>query len=114
MAQTFIALLTEQNTSEMKYGRNKGDIFYLKVLLTSNVTSGTQSMVKFLLFYLSSTLQRLLKTLLFLQGCLAVQLGRNHDVDGQRKQVQLTEFFFSPFLCIPSFCHLSPTYKLSV
>lgn len=33
MIQTFIALLTEQSTTEMKYRRNKADIFYLKVLL---------------------------------------------------------------------------------
>ncbi len=42
MIPTFIALLTEQSTTEMKYRRNKADIFYLKVLLTSNVTVGTQ------------------------------------------------------------------------
>lgn len=33
MIQTFIALLNEQSTTEMKYRRNKADIFYLKVLL---------------------------------------------------------------------------------
>lgn len=41
MIQTFIALLAEQNTTEMKYRRNKAEIFYLKVLLTSNATAGT-------------------------------------------------------------------------
>lgn len=42
MIQTFIALLTEQNATEMKYRGNKADIFYLKVLLSSDVTAGTQ------------------------------------------------------------------------
>lgn len=41
MIQTFIALLTEQNTTEMKYWRSKADIFYLKVLFFSNVAAGT-------------------------------------------------------------------------
>lgn len=50
MIQTFIALLTEQNTTEMKYGRNKADIFYLKLLLTSNVTAGTLYMIRLSLF----------------------------------------------------------------
>lgn len=50
MIQTFIALLTEQNAAEMKYGRNEADIFYLKVLLPSNVTAGTQRGVRLPLF----------------------------------------------------------------
>lgn len=50
MIQTFIALLTEQNTAKMKYRRNEADIFYLKVLLTSNVTAGTRCGVRLLLF----------------------------------------------------------------
>lgn len=58
MIQTFIAPLTEQNSTEMKYRRNRPDIFYLKVLLTSNV-SATHS-VGLLFSFLSSILLELL------------------------------------------------------
>ena len=50
MIQTFIALLTEPNAAEMKYRKNKADIFYLKVLLASNVTAGTRRRVTLTLF----------------------------------------------------------------
>lgn len=67
MIQTFIALLTEQNAAEMKYGRNEADIFYLKVLLPSNVS------------FESHIFLRLLKYIwLFLQGKRAAWFLKGH------------------------------------
>lgn len=67
MIQTFIALLSEHNATKMKYRRNEADIFYLKVLLASNVTAGTQREAGLSLFqFLGSFLLELFKyTLLF-------------------------------------------------
>lgn len=45
MIQTFIALLTEQKSAEMKYWLAEADVFYLKVLFTSYVKTGALSVV---------------------------------------------------------------------
>lgn len=70
MIQTFIALLSEHNTTKMKYRRNEADIFCLKVLLASNVTAGTHREAGLSLFqFLSLFLLELFKyTLLFQKG----------------------------------------------